>query len=112
MVYVVYSSSDKFYGVYEDESEANGIAQMKSDNEIWKVVDLPYFKKEAPQKLHYSEEDSVCDESYYIDKINMLKYQIKSEKKKFKILEEFTNFFIMLLIISTLYSCGLLYLLC
>ncbi len=112
MVYVVYSSNNLFKGAYEDENEATMICNsMNLDYEYeWKVVDLIYYKKESSQ-FHYSEEeeDPEYDETYYIDKINSLTNDIISEKKKFKILEEFTDFFVLLLCISTMYSCIILY---
>jgi len=104
MVYVVYSLEDKFDGVYENKDEAEMCCRRitADTNSLWMVADLPYFKAENT-KIQYSEEDSNVDETYYIDEIMSLKKIVYSENKKFKILEEFTNFFIILLLISIMY---------
>ena len=109
MVYVIYSSDDKFDGVYENEEDAQDSCKVKSidTNHKWKIADLPYFKGEQ-SKIHYFEEDSEIDEAHYINEIMNLKQKIYSEKKKLKILEEFTNFFILLLVISIIYSFSIL----
>lgn len=105
MVYVIYSSDYKFDGVYENKDEAELSCRTKTidTNTEWKIADLPYFK-EKKSKINYSEEDSEIDEAHYMDEIISLKEIIYSEKNKLKILEEFTNFFILLLVISIIYS--------
>jgi hypothetical protein len=106
MVYLLYTTENGFNGyVYDNNNEAEDFCAMYGGH--WKVINLPYFKKES-SRFHYSEEDPEYDERHYLEfkqKNVDLENTLKNEKKKFKILEEFTNFFILLLCLSILYSC-------
>jgi hypothetical protein len=106
MVYLLYTTENGFNGyVYDDNNEAKDFCAMYGQH--WKIVNLPYFKKES-SRFHYSEEDPEYDETHYLEfkqKNVDLEQNLKEHKKKFKILEEFTNFFILLLCLSILYSC-------
>jgi hypothetical protein len=109
MVYLLYTTNNGFNGyVYDGEDEARDFCSMYGNG--WHIVSLPYFKKES-STFHYSEEDPEYDETHYLElqqKNNDLKENLKKEQKKFKILEEFTNFFILLLVLSIVYSVFLL----
>jgi hypothetical protein len=109
MVYLLYTTNNGFNGyVYDIEDEARDFCSMYGDS--WKIISIPYFKKED-SKFHYSEEDPEYDETHYVElkqKNYDLEQSLKELKKKFKILEEFTNFFILLLFISVIFSCIIL----
>jgi hypothetical protein len=112
MVYLVYTAQNGFNGyIYDDECDAKYFSSMYGDT--WKIISLPYFKKES-SRFHYSEEDPEYDETDYFElkqKYSDLEENLKKEKKKFKILEEFTNFFILILVILLVFSFILLFML-